>query len=221
MASPWQRHRMRLQATEAAQLSSPALQNHGGYNQMLLMLEQDRRHLKKIQSMERKAQHKRQILPKYAPWITGVLHRGIGHQDDVLMYVLLWRIDAGDYDGALDIAEYALQHRLAMPENHERTTGCAVTEEIAEAAQRCYTAKSPMPLATLERATNLTHDQDMPDKVRAELYKWLGYSQRDNNQPQPAYCSLSRALELNNHVGVKKDLEQLARALRSQKHDNT
>ncbi|CAQ86379.1 MULTISPECIES: phage terminase small subunit [Photorhabdus] len=221
MASPWQRHRMHLQAKEAAQLNGPGLQNNGGYNQMLLMLEQDRRQLKRIQSMERKAELKRQFLPRYAPWVAGVLQGGRGGQDDVLMYILLWRIDAGDYDGALDIAEYALRYRLSMPETHSRTTGCAIAEEIADAAKRCYTAKSQMPLATLERAIYLTHDQDMPDKVLAELYKWLGYSQRDNDLPQPAYCSLSRALELNNHVGVKKDLEQLARALRNQEHANS
>ncbi|MDE1492681.1 phage terminase small subunit [Xenorhabdus bovienii] len=216
MTSPWQRHRMREQAREAAQLSGPALQNNGGYNQMLLMLGQHRQQLKRIQSMESKAASKRKLLPHYAPWVTGVLQAGHGGQDDVLMYVMLWRIDAGEYDGALDIAAYALQYHIAMPQGHNRTTGCAVAEEIADAAQRSYTARSPLPLATLERAIHLTHEQDMPDEVRAELYKWLGYSQRDNDRLQPAYCSLSRALELNHRVGVKKDLEQLARVIRNQ-----
>jgi hypothetical protein len=218
MASPWQCHRQRLQAAEVSQLSSAALQNHGGYNQMLLMLAQHRRQLKRIQSMQGKAELKRQFLPQYAPWISGVLQGGSGGQDDILMYVMLWRIDAGDYDGALDIADYALPYRLAMPKGHERTAGCVVAEEIAEAAKRGYTAKSPLSLSVLARTAELTESQDMPDKVRAELYKWLGYSQRDHNLPQPAFCSLIRALELNNHVGVKKDVEQLERALKQQNH---
>ncbi|WP_231858645.1 phage terminase small subunit [Xenorhabdus nematophila] len=207
---------MRLQAAAAAQLSGDALQGHNGYNQMLLMLGQHRRQLKGIQSNESKAALKRKLLPHYIPWVTGVLQAGQGVQDDVLMYVMLWRMDAGEYDGALDIADYALQFHLVMPSGHKRTTGCVVAEEMAAAAQRSYSAKAPMPLATLERTVTLTHDQDMPDEVRAELYKWLGYSQRDNDLPQPAYCSLSRALELNNRVGVKKDLEQLTRVIRNQ-----
>jgi hypothetical protein len=31
-----------------------------------------------------------------------VLAAGGAQQDDVLMFVMLWRIDAGDYAGALD-----------------------------------------------------------------------------------------------------------------------
>lgn len=218
MSSPWQRHRQRLQAATVSQLTPDAQQNHAGYNQMLLMLEQHRRHLKRIQSMQGKAELKRQFLPQYAPWVAGVLQHGHGGQDDVLMFVMLWRIDAGDYDGALDIADYALHYRLAMPQGHERTTGCVVAEEIAEAAKRGYTAKSPLPLPVLRRTADLTESQDMPDKVRAELYKWLGYSQRDNNLPQPAYASLLRALDLNTHVGVKKDVEQLDRLLKQSLH---
>ncbi|MBD2783795.1 hypothetical protein ID858_15915 [Xenorhabdus sp. DI] len=217
MTSPWRRHRMRLQAESTGQLDgSDALHNHSGYNQMLLMLGQHRKQLKCIQSNETKATLKKKLLPHYIPWVSGVLKSGNGTQDDVLMYVMLWRFDAGDCDGALDIADYALPHQLTMPQGHSRTTGCVVAEEMAAAAQRTYNAKNPLPLATLERAILLTEDYDMPDQVRAELYKWFGYSQRDNDLPQPAYCSLIRALELNNRVGVKKDVEQLARVIRNQ-----
>ncbi|STH42997.1 small terminase subunit [Escherichia coli] len=44
-----------------------------------------------------------ELLPKYAAWAEGVLAAGGAQQDDVLMYVMLWRIDAGDYAGALEI----------------------------------------------------------------------------------------------------------------------
>ncbi len=37
------------------------------------------------------------------PGAEGVLAAGGAQQDDVLMYVMLWRIDAGDYAGALEI----------------------------------------------------------------------------------------------------------------------
>jgi hypothetical protein len=47
----------------------------------------------------KKAQIKVELLPKYSAWADGVLAAGGAQQDDVLMFVMLWRIDAGDYAG--------------------------------------------------------------------------------------------------------------------------
>ncbi|MDY8569877.1 phage terminase small subunit, partial [Escherichia coli] len=35
--------------------------------------------------------------------------------DDILMTVMLWRLDTGDIAGALEIARYALKYGLTMP----------------------------------------------------------------------------------------------------------
>ncbi|HIH6081790.1 TPA: hypothetical protein ACYRM9_003477, partial [Proteus mirabilis] len=72
-------------------------------------------------------------------------------------------------------------------------------------------------LATLERTRTLTDDEDMPDEVRAKLYKILGLVLRDNNRPQESYCVLSRALELNMNIGVKTELKQLDKVLKAQR----
>lgn len=214
--SIFRRHVIRMSAEKDAQQRDPITQTGTAYTQMTLMMNADRRRLKRIQSFERKASVKREMLPNYAPWVAGILASGRGQQDDVTMRVMLWRIDAGDYHGALDIAEYALRYNLSMPEKHTRTTGCAIAEEIADQAEKQYIAKSPIPLDVLTRTMALTLDEDMPDQVRANLYKWLGYAQRDNNQPQPATCSWLRALELNDRVGVKQDLKQLEKYLEKQ-----
>ncbi len=39
-----------------------------------------------------------------------VLADGRGAQDDIVMTVMLWRLDAGDIAGALEIAPYALKY---------------------------------------------------------------------------------------------------------------
>ncbi|WER20910.1 phage terminase small subunit [Providencia stuartii] len=219
--SIFRRHVIRMSAEKDAQQRDPITQTGTAYTQMTLMMNADRRRLKRIQSFERKASVKREMLPNYAPWVAGILASGRGQQDDVTMRVMLWRIDAGDYHGTLDIAEYALRYNLSMPEKHTRTTGCAIAEEIADQAEKQYIAKSPIPLDVLTRTMALTLDEDMPDQVRANLYKWLGYAQRDNNQPQPATCSWLRALELNERVGVKQDLKQLEKYLEKQQQANT
>lgn len=220
-SSIFRRHVIRISAEQDAQQRDPVTQTGTAYTQMTLMMNADRRRLKRIQSFERKASVKREILPNYAPWVAGILACGKGQQDDVLMRVMLWRIDAGDYHGPLDIGEYALRYQLKMPELHSRTTGCAIAEEIADQAEKQYVAKTPMPLDVLTRTMALTLDNDMPDPVRANPYKWLGYAQRDNNHPQPARCSWLRALELNDRIGVKQDLRQLEKILQQQQQADT
>lgn len=53
----------------------------------------DQRTLKAIYSKELKAAKKRELLPFWLPWVNGVLEQGKGAQDDILMTVMLWRLD--------------------------------------------------------------------------------------------------------------------------------
>lgn len=51
---------------------------------------------------------------------------------------MIWRIDAGDYTGALDIARHAIKHGWVLPQRFNRTCGTAVAEEFADAAMRAF-----------------------------------------------------------------------------------
>ncbi len=208
----WERKRMQVEARKVTAYGG-TLADPSAATQVKLMLRQHMRDLSKTQSFERKASYKRKTLPLYEAWITETLKGNSGVQDDVLMYLMLWSFDAGFYDQGLDIAEYALNHNLTMPSGQSRTTGCAIAEEMGDRAKEAYTAKNPIPLAVLQRTMSLTEPEDMPDKVRGELHKWLGYSLRDNDFPQPALCELMRALELNDRSGVKADIKQLEKIL--------
>lgn len=214
MTSPARAHRLRVEAELTARQGSHQ-QSLSGYNQMLLQLSEDLRRLKGVQSTERKAELKREILPKYEPWVTGILTGDGSGQDDVVMHILIWRIDAGDYTGALDIGRHALKYGWVLPARYNRTTATAIAEEFADAAQRAFVAKQPFSAALLTQALDLVDAHDMPDQSRARLHKALGYALRDNDQAVAAMNHLSRALELDNRCGVKKDIEQLTRQLRN------
>ncbi|MBN4688500.1 terminase, partial [Escherichia coli] len=110
------------------------------YELMLAKLAEDRRRLKEVQSIERKIEIKRQILPDYAPWVQGALEAGRGGQDAVLMTVMVWRIDVGDFAGALDIAAYALRHGLVLPDQYQRDAATLIAEEIADQALASFSA---------------------------------------------------------------------------------
>ncbi|MBS0907740.1 hypothetical protein JK229_21825 [Pantoea dispersa] len=212
MTNPFRAHTRFIQAQEAAR-SGGSGRSTKGYDLMLLQLNEDRRRLKGIQSNVRKAEIKVEVLPKYAAWAEGVLSADGAQQDDVMMYVMLWRVDAGDYAGALAIGRHALKHGWTMPLGH-RTTATVLAEEIADAAKAAVLAKTPFDPALLLEALEAVDAHDMPDQSRARLHKSIGWVLTECS-PASALNHLKRALQLDEKCGVKKDIEQLERKIRN------
>lgn len=217
MTSPARRHFQRVSAAQAAEAAGEQPMQGDAYELMQAALFEDYRRLKSTQSMERKAEIKREILPTYADYVSGVIEAGQGAQDDVLMRIMLWRIDAGEIAGAVAIARYALKHGLNPPDQFERSTAAIIAEEIADQALKLLEAEDADVtelLEHLEEVETLTASADMHDQVRAKLFKALGYALRTAGQLSEAQAALYRALALNERIGVKKDLEKLERELK-------
>ncbi|WP_034911953.1 terminase endonuclease subunit [Erwinia sp. 9145] len=210
--SPARRHRQRIQAEQAARPGG-SVRHASGYDLMLMQLGEDRRRLKGIQSTVKKAEIKVEVLPKYTAWVEGVLAADGAQQDDVLMYVMLWRIDAGDYAGALEIGRHALRHGWVMPPGFNRNVQTLLTEEMADAAKAALLAGVPFDAALLLQTLDVIGDMDMPDQSRARLHKSIGLVLRDG-QPVSAMNHLQQAMQLDERCGVKKDIEQLERKIR-------
>jgi hypothetical protein len=211
--SPARQHRQRIQAEQAARQGG-SVRHEKGYDLMLMQLGEDRRRLKGIQSTVKKAEIKLEVLPKYAAWAEGVLAADGTRQDDVLMYVMLWRIDAGEYAGALAIGRHALKHGWVMPTGFNRNVQTLLTEEMADAAKAALLAETPFDAELLMQTLDMIDGLDMPDQSRARLHKSLGYVLRES-QPVSALNHLKRAMQLDDKCGVKKDTEQLERKLRN------
>ena len=128
------------------------------------------------------------------------------------MTVMLWRLDAGDIAGALEIAPYALKYGLTS--DHRRTTPYMLVEEVALATQRLRDAGEPVDLALLLTTIDLTDGADVPDMVRARLHKVTGLTLRDAGQSAEALAQFQRAMQLDRNGGVRKAIEQLERALK-------
>ncbi|KGV62138.1 phage terminase small subunit [Burkholderia pseudomallei] len=210
--TPARAHFNRVSAARAAAAASPGATMKGAtaYELMLAKLAADRRALKGIQSIERKIELKRKLLPDYADYVAGVLSGGRGAQDDVLVTVMVWRIDAGDFDGALAIAAYALSNGLTLPDQFERSLASLVAEQFADAALSSFLDGETFDAASLELVDDLTREADMHDQVRAKLYKALGYATQAA-APARALDYLRRAVALNDRVGVKKDIDRLTK----------
>lgn len=210
MLSPARRHFLRVSGAQStgplALAGAPA---GNPYDLMLAKLHSDRVRLKAVQSIERKALVKAELLPDYFPWVDGVLAGDRGSQDDVLATVLVWAIDAGAFGRALDIAEYALRHGLVLPDQYERPIATVLADEIADKALVALRADQPFDAEVLSRTNALTADRDMPDQARAKLLKALGMALRSADRKADALAALSRALELNPNAGVKRDIAAL------------
>ena len=214
--SPARAQFIRAQAARASAVAAEddPLALATGQELMLAKLAADRRHLKGVQSMERKAEVKRQLLPDYVPYVQGVLEADGGRQDDVLMSVLVWRIDAGDAQGALEIAAYAIRHGLKLPDQYQRTTATLIAEEFSDAAKRARDGGAVADTAVLHQVEEITRDQDMPDEVRAKLAKELGLALMPQDLTL-ALDQLRRAMQLHDKVGVKKEIERIERELKN------
>ncbi|WP_438307555.1 phage terminase small subunit [Pseudomonas guariconensis] len=220
-----QRTQLRKRAAQEAARTAPAALMDGltSYELMLAKLQQDQQRLKQVQSQRDKGKVKATLLPEYVPYVDGILAAGQGAQDDVLVTIMVWRFDAADYSGGLDIAEYAIRHNLQTPNRFNRTTGCLVAEEVAEAALTAQKAGNEFPIDILTRTAVLTAEQDMPDEARAKLTLALGRATLtglDENTPgQPGQIQagidlLKEAIQRHNSCGGKKDLERAERLLK-------
>lgn len=215
MKSPAQRHYERVMAAQAAASAAPGetLAGASMYDLMLAKLASDRRRLKSIASIERKVEVKRnELLPEYVDYVTGALSGGRGAQDDVLTTIMVWRVDAGDYIGALDIARYALVHRMTLPDQYDRPLATAIAEEFAEAALSAFKRGDTFARSQLDEVAQLTAGADMHDQVRAKIHKAIGYAAERDGDNADALDHLRRALELNAGAGVKQDIARLEKA---------
>lgn len=225
--SPAQINQLRKRAALEAAATAPAQTMAGAttYELQLAQLHQDRLRLSQIQSTEGKVALKAQLLPAYVPYVDGVLAAGRGAQDDVLTTVMLWRLDAADYFGALAIGRYVLEHNMTMPDRFQRTTGCLLAEEVAEAALKAQKAGGRFDTQVLIEAEQLTREQDMPDEARAKLHLAIGralvaalpednLTGTDAGQLETARTNIARAIELHGSCGGKKDLERVQRLLK-------
>lgn len=229
MDSPARRHRLHhaglAAAAVAAAIAAPAaglevdraLINE--YELQLAQLDEQLRQLKQVKALDRKIELKAKFLPAYDAYVSGVLQADKGGQDAVLMTVMVWRIDTGDYTGALHISEYALRHKLALPDQYKRDTPNLIAEEFADAALKARAAGKLFEVSVLFAALQQTSAEDLHDQVRAKLHKAIGYVLRDAADMQPDGPTLEQLTQVREHlakafhlfdnVGVKKDIERI------------
>jgi len=205
-------------AAAATDDSDETMEGRTIYEQMLAQLQTHAAELKKIQSTEDKIELKRKYVPDYDAYVDGILAADSAVQDDVLMQLMVWRLDIGQFVQAYEIATHALEHGLVLPERFKRDLATYLAEEFAEAvilADGREDADVPSEVLLRQLLEDLS-EKDMPDQVRAKLHKAIGFRLQatgDAEKMLTAIDHFDRALQLNPKVGLKKRKEQLVREL--------
>lgn len=197
--------------------------------QVAMRLGHDLRRLKQIKAISLKIAAKREMLPEYAAWIEGLLsgatQAGAGASGDVLPTIMVWKIDVGDFAGAMPLIEHVLHNNLPMPQRYERDAATLIVEEVAEAAIKAQAAGEPFDLVVLEQIEALVDGVDMHDQVRAKLMKAIGFEldrtaraaaeAGADAQALPLLCrslvALNEAQKLHDRVGVKSTIKAVTK----------
>jgi tetratricopeptide (TPR) repeat protein len=222
MKSPARKHFEQVSAAKAAGTATPGQQQQGEqYELHAHALYEARRSLKSIKSIQQKIEKKRELLPDFIPYVTGVLAEGKGAKDDVLMTLMVWCIDIGDFETALKIGAYAVQHSIETPDQYDRDTVSILAEEIAEGVKAQLEkegadADADALANVMARCVAIVGDADMHDQIKAKTHKSYGYALRAAEDAEGALAQLKQALSLNEHVGVKQDIKQLESLIKKQ-----
>lgn len=158
---------------------------------------------------------KRQLLPHYEGWIEGTLDGDSGRQDEVIVTLMVWAIDACDYVLAARIGRYVVAHGLLMPDRFNRTAATILVDEICDPilvqVKADDTTDVTPYLAVLDDVADFTAGSDMPDVVRAKLCKARAFALRNGTTEEQAIALalLRQALTTDAGAGVKKRLNAL------------
>lgn len=221
MVSPARSHFLRHSAQEEAQQASQfgTDQEASVYQLQYFQLRQHKAQLKKIQGTPAKREVKLKLLPEYAPYVEGVLAADQGGANDILPVIMVWRIDTGDYAGALEIARYLIKHKVQMVDDWQRPTANVFAEDMANAALTALKLEQPFDLGIMQQVYELVQDIDMHDQIGAKLNLAIGrlalnQTQQFDAGEQAAALALiasqhlSQAIALDPGCGGKTALNQ-------------
>lgn len=220
MLTPAQKHFQRVMAERHGKTDEQSDTARTAHEQIMHRLRMDQSALRRVQSDQAKAAMKRQLLPHYEGWIEGTLDGDSGRQDEVIVTLMVWAIDAGDYALATRIGRYVVVHGLLMPDRFNRTAATVLVDEICDPilvqVKADDTTDVTPYLAVLNEVAEFTTGSDMPDVVRAKLCKARAFALRNGTTEEQitALELLRQALTLDAGAGVKKEIDRLARVVK-------
>ena len=194
-----------------------ALEHDQDYIKLKQQFMNHRVQLHAVQSITDKAKLKAELLPDYDGYIDGILAAGaIPVGDDVYTTLVIWTIDAGDLNRAVEMAALVFNATDTMLSvgGFDRTAKVAIFEEIADQLAKGVAIDVDVLQSLVELAQQKNgelHALDMPDKVRAKFFKAAGEYFETQKNKAAAIRLYETALQYDDKIGVKQKLAALNR----------
>lgn len=157
--------------------------------------------LKKIKSKKEKESVKSQVLvPKYQPFVDGLLASATAHP--FLGLFLVWLFDAGMFDEGIKVAQFCLDHDIPLPEKIKRDIPTFVADAICDWAENQYDddlSASPY----FDDAYELVMAHDLHDQVKAKMLRLHGLYALKHAEYAIAVETLTAALDYGAKVKTK------------------
>lgn len=212
-------HRLRILAEKSAKTSNvygDMRQDVSIYELQLVELKNDKSLLSNIKSEIERGQAKALLIPKYMPYVDGIISADQKVNDDIVTTIMTWCFDAYMFNEGLKIAEFALKHDLDMPDAFSRDTASVVAEEIANSALSKIKTNEPFDLSILLKANELTEHANMHDPIRAKLFCAIGRCYFNINAWELAIQYMTKAIERKDNIGCKEELRKAEKAFAKQ-----
>lgn len=130
---------------------------------------------------------------QFASYVESAISGNGKEPDNYLLCIMDGRLEGGDISGALTIADFALEHAWSDRRPGRGNIAKRVVEAVTTHANR---PGSPVSLADLTATERMTRGKDMPNGVRAALFRAYAASLRRDGFKSEAGLWSARAATL-------------------------
>lgn len=99
-------------------------------------LAQDLDALKQLESVDAKVELKKQLVPKWREVVDQYRESGAQHHFEPLVRLVIWLLDIGQVDAAMEYADFAIAQQQPMPDGFKRDLPAYTAEEVHNWAER-------------------------------------------------------------------------------------
>ena len=178
MTTPAQRHRDRHRAMQAAEHAAATGQAVGdlanSLHLQLLALEQDEQRLKALDRIADKITLKRELLPKYRPYVEQYLAAEKKHQNLLFATMVVWLFDMEEFEQALDWADIAIAQGQRTPTRMKRDFPHFVADTILEWAEQQAAEGQAVEPYFSRVFKHVAKDWRLNEKLTAKYFKFAG-----------------------------------------------
>ncbi len=179
-------------------------------------LAKDLQVLSGIESVVDKAALKRELLPKYEPFVARYLEAEANYQNDIIFYVALWSLDTGDIQRAFDLFDVAIHQQQQTPDKFSRDMPTLAAELIHDWAERQLKESDSASPYIDDVFTRVTNDQWPVSTpiVAGKVAKIAGLHCESRNELKEALAYFEAAEKANpEKAGVKTRISKLKKQL--------